>query len=419
MELNELFEKYSIEEISQKTNIPKEKLESLKEQKWEAFRKPQLIGFLHILEREFKVDLNSTIEEVKEYFKEHAVERAIASIDMVDSTVSSEHKGYFVTKLIYLLTIIALGYAGWYYYNREAYPRIEANDANSSIVSDTINSVKNLLGMDSAKALQAPKEPQEQNSSVPKAEPKATIVVSEQNESDSKPKEQSQEEPKKQKFDITTSDEPQANNTKADSTELNSSPASKQESTQDTLKEPQEPQKEDTNSIKQAVDTLLEENDSLRQAAAKANNTKETLTLTKSNSSEENSSQDSVANTLNQEENSTLSQEENTSEANNTVASVESATIVSTAKSLWLGIYNLDTKKRATKIVRRAKPFEVDLNKGNYAIVTGHNRVKVQIGQEEKSFPKKGRVYFLLSKENGLEELSKAEYRKLTKRRAW
>ncbi len=416
MELSEFFKEHSIEDISKKTNIPKEKLESLREKKWEDFRKPQVIGFLNIIQREYKIDLSDAISEAKEYFQEHQLEKAVASIDMIDSTVLNEDKGYLLTKLIYLLTIIALAYAGWYYYNKEVEPERKVQESNSSIVSDTISSVKNLLGVDSKEVIAKStlkESKEEQNSSevaVAGENNKSSMLVSQNGSFKEERKDFSKEPPKedkKAKFDITTFE--------------NKELVQEQNSTQ-------EENIEDTNSIKKAVETLLEENDSIKQAHEQ-NKTQEAL-ATKSNASELNSSLeenttaamdkiDTVAE-LNKSNQAELLKEKNeTLENNQTTPTVELAKIVSTAKKLWIGIYNLNSKKRETKILTRKTPLELVLSKGDYAVVTGHNKFEVEIGEEKKSFPKKGKVYFLLSKKEGFKKLTKAEYRKVTKRRAW
>ncbi len=42
------------------------------------------------------------------------------------------------------------------------------------------------------------------------------------------------------------------------------------------------------------------------------------------------------------------------------------------AKKLWIGIYNLDTKKKESRIIKNS--FNFDLNEGNLVIVTGHGK---------------------------------------------
>jgi len=379
MELSELFKKHSIEEIAKKTNIPKEKLESLRDKKWEDFRKPQVIGFLNIIQREFKVDLSTEIEEARDYFRQHNVDKAIASIDMVDSTVSSEHQGYFISKLIYLLTIIALAYAGWYYYTRETSPTIEIKENNNSVVSETIDGVKDLLGMN-AKPIESMIKENEKNNSQKSAS--STQQTNEQNEQanatsslvkkENNTTEQTQKESKKEKekFNFnyaTTSQE----STK--SSEKNSTTLASQNQTAQKLEQ----------------NKTNEDNITLEQNQSEAN-----ITLAV------------------EEENQTSQSEQNTT-------LFESATIIPHAKKLWVGTYNLDTKKRANKIINRDETIELDLTKGNYAVVTGHNKVVIKVGDIEKRFPKKGKVYLLLSKDEGLKVLTRKEYRKLTKNRAW
>ncbi len=380
MEFNELFEKYSLEDIASKTNIPKEKLKNIKERNWEGFIKPQVIGFLNILKREYKVDIDHEIEEVKEFFKNKTNNKAIASIDMVDSVVSNDNEGYFLSKIIYLLTILALAYAGWYYYNKEFESSSIKTDTNSSIIAETINSVKTLVGGD-GKSLNNEVNNSLKNS---KIEIEKKDLKEEKNKINLNAQENSIKEGNK--FDIysQTKDKNESNITVVETNNTNKTIST------------------ENRNIKRVVNKLLEENKSNMQKLNESNlAVEENKTLT---------------NTLTINENNTTT---NNLEQENNTTTLELATIKSIAKSTWLGIYNLKTKKRETKLLRRNKELELNLNDGNYAIVTGHNKFKVIINNEEKLFPKRGKVYFLISKENGLKIINKKEYREVTNKKAW
>ena len=421
MELNELFEKYSIETISAKTKIPQEKLEDLKELNWEAFREPQLIGFLNIIQREYGINIDDIKEEVKAYFREHKTNKAVASIDMVDSEFSSEHKGYYITKFIYILTIAALAYAGWFYYNRETTPEIDKEESNSSVISDTIDSVKNLLGIDAdAKPTlvtikkELNKSEENNNTSIENSANSSNLVkvkpsiennsstANEENNNSAEVNKNTQE-PKKEK----NSDENIENRKFNITEEPNSTVEDKNVAIEDT-----NVATEDTNSIKKTVDILLEENDSLKNATSEKKEENKTTQIdagenNQTVSNEEENNKEEIANT--QE----LPQE------NAKVTLLEKASLISKAKALWVGIYNLDTKKRETKIIKRNKSFDLNLNDGNYAVVTGHNKFNLVTNDGTKTFPKKGKVYLLLSKDEGVKILTRKEYREITKRKAW
>jgi len=63
MSANDFFEKYSIEEISKRTKISPISLRFIKNKEYEKIPRVKFLGFIKIIEREFKVDLSHLIEE--------------------------------------------------------------------------------------------------------------------------------------------------------------------------------------------------------------------------------------------------------------------------------------------------------------------------------------------------------------------
>ena len=63
MNVDKFFEKYSIEEISQKTKISPISLKLIKNKEYEKIPKAKFMGFISIIEKEFKIDLSELREE--------------------------------------------------------------------------------------------------------------------------------------------------------------------------------------------------------------------------------------------------------------------------------------------------------------------------------------------------------------------
>ncbi len=67
----DFFEKYDIEDISKKTRIDKKDLKFLRDEDFDKMTKTKGLGFIKIIEREYKVNLSSKRDRLVEYLKEH------------------------------------------------------------------------------------------------------------------------------------------------------------------------------------------------------------------------------------------------------------------------------------------------------------------------------------------------------------
>jgi len=67
--LDNIIEKYGLDEVSKKTKVSKHNLEKLLKKEFSSFSKPRALGFISILEREYKEDLSAIKEEINEWFK--------------------------------------------------------------------------------------------------------------------------------------------------------------------------------------------------------------------------------------------------------------------------------------------------------------------------------------------------------------
>jgi hypothetical protein len=112
MQLNEILEENTIKSISQKTKISEDNLENLLARNFEVLMKTKTLGFISILEREYKADLTALREEALEYYALHKVEHSISvALPMVE-----EKKGR--SKFFLLIVLVLLGYASWYFFTQ-------------------------------------------------------------------------------------------------------------------------------------------------------------------------------------------------------------------------------------------------------------------------------------------------------------
>ena len=404
---------YSLQTIQEKTNITIENLEKLSQKDWSHFKKPQANGLISIIEREFNVDLSDLKTEANAYFDEHLEKEPECPIDLVDAATIGGSGSRILSNFITIVSLCAVGYAGWYYFvENQKEHSLDINsttyEKESGMFTDTISSVKRLLGVvsDSNKTDSNKEEKsQEQEKQESKQEPivqKQALVADTQV---STKKSITKESPKSElnnsakteikKFDITTVAQ---ESPKSDTEENQSKVLSNQESAAVNGESKAGSSRDteiDGSSVKGEVDNLLKELDA--------------------NSSEkkEVSSEDNGTVVIKSEANSSESSD---TENNNTISTITKATFNLKAKRLWLGIYNLTTNKRVNKYIKR--PFTLNVGEDKFAIVTGHNGFEIATDNGVKTFAKKGKVYFTIDKD-GIEQLNRTEYRKLTKRRAW
>ncbi len=407
---------YSLQTISDKTNISTTNLENLANKNWERLKRTQVHGFIQIIEREFNVDLSDLKAEADNYYGTHKEVLPERPIDLVDIADSSEGRGKIISNLVALVSIVAIGYAGWYYFAKDSSNNgvgtISTNTStlqnNKGMFDDTINSVKGLLG--SKKDKPGAQASQEQNSSkgIESKDTNSSKTVKEESVTVAKSENAN-------KFDITAAQNSEPKSEGSEKTEEN-------KSIRNEVNKLVGEEKPDNSSNTQNQNEALNLNEDKNATVAEnpASETKE------QNSSSENSAAEEANSSLTAEnENNTSATaedkpaniEQNTTDAAN--AAVTTATVNLKAKRLWIGVYNLNTHKKLMKTIKA--PLTLKVGEDTLAVVTGHNKFSINENGQEQSFTGKGRthkVYLLISKD-GIKEINKKEYRKITKRRAW
>jgi hypothetical protein len=112
MQLNEILEENTVKGMSQKTKISEDNLESLLARNFEVLMKTKTLGFISILEREYKADLNDLREEALAYYASHREDHAFS----VGAPMEEEKKGN--SKLFIVVVLMLLGYASWYFFTQ-------------------------------------------------------------------------------------------------------------------------------------------------------------------------------------------------------------------------------------------------------------------------------------------------------------
>jgi len=112
MQLNEILEENTIKGISQKTKISENNLENLLAANFAALKKIKTLGFISILEREYKADLSALREEALVHYSQETEENNFTVVLPVDE----EKRGK--SKLFLFIILALLASASWYFFTQ-------------------------------------------------------------------------------------------------------------------------------------------------------------------------------------------------------------------------------------------------------------------------------------------------------------
>jgi len=112
MQLNEILEENTVKGISQKTKISEDNLENLLAANFDALKKIKTLGFISILEREYKADLSALREEALAYYSQEKDEHGFTVVLPTEEEKSGK------SKLFLLVVLALLGYASWYFFTQ-------------------------------------------------------------------------------------------------------------------------------------------------------------------------------------------------------------------------------------------------------------------------------------------------------------
>jgi len=121
MQLNDLIKEYTMRDIAKKTNIAEGVIAKLSKKDFSTLKKPQALGAISIIEREYAVDLDPLRQECKEYFLNN--DNSEGGLTVI-RPIAKERR--FFPKFLSLLLLAALVYGAWYffveYYNQRINP---------------------------------------------------------------------------------------------------------------------------------------------------------------------------------------------------------------------------------------------------------------------------------------------------------
>lgn len=109
MQLNEILEENTLKSISKKTNISEEDIERLVSADFTQMKRAKALGFISILEREYKADLGTLKEQARTFYADSDEEKITLNTSAFQM---KERRGK--SKLFVLVILLLLGYALWH-----------------------------------------------------------------------------------------------------------------------------------------------------------------------------------------------------------------------------------------------------------------------------------------------------------------
>jgi len=129
--LDNIIEKYGLDAVSKKTRISKKNLEKLLKKEFSSFSKPMALGFVSILEREYKYDFSSMKEDIVKWFEENGTAN---KNNVVFPPPEDEN-----SKWIAILPIVAVAIFGFYLYQNEF---VYQNNVDRTVKKEVVTDIE-------------------------------------------------------------------------------------------------------------------------------------------------------------------------------------------------------------------------------------------------------------------------------------
>jgi hypothetical protein len=164
MQLSELLEENSTKTISLRTNISEENIEYLLKSDFGEIKRVKTLGFISILEREYKVDLDKLREEALAFYEQEGEDESVT----IGLPIVEEKKGK--SSWLWIVMLLLLAYASWFFFTqfdqsqlKSLLPFNEAKTIGSLISTDTNESseelsIKNIITADENESSETPLE---------------------------------------------------------------------------------------------------------------------------------------------------------------------------------------------------------------------------------------------------------------------
>ncbi len=171
MQLNELIEQEGVEKVAIKTTISQDNLNYLVNEKFEKLSRVKALGFLLILEREYKdLEVSELRERIKLFFEDNQPD--YDNIMVVSRTSSTNNGGFSFFKWFVILGIL-LG--GWYLYTQGSLDSLLQNITSKKDTYNDDKALENNRTVEEAKSISVTKDTQEPVSIVAPIEPKVDL----------------------------------------------------------------------------------------------------------------------------------------------------------------------------------------------------------------------------------------------------
>jgi len=137
--LETILEKYTIEVVINRTKISRKNLEKLKEKNFEGFTRPQALGFIRILEREFDENFDDLKAELDAWFKE----RPTSVAEPIFVREEPLERGGAPTRWIVGGLVVLLLLLGGYLFRKEFVSHSDENRTIENVVAEAPEAAAN------------------------------------------------------------------------------------------------------------------------------------------------------------------------------------------------------------------------------------------------------------------------------------
>lgn len=174
MQLNELIEQEGLEKVALKTTISQDNLKYMVDEKFEKLSRVKALGFLVILEREYKELESSELKnKIKLYFEENKPDHDNV---IVITEASSTNKEFSFFKWFVILGIL---FGGYYLYMQGSLEGLLQNITNKKDIYSDDAALENNITVEEAKNVSVTKDVKEPVSIVAPVEPIIDLKVEE------------------------------------------------------------------------------------------------------------------------------------------------------------------------------------------------------------------------------------------------
>jgi len=457
MQLNDIIEENSLASISAKTRLSTENLEKLFRKDFQGFRKVQALGFISILEREYRVDLSDLRAQCLAYFDEGTHEEE--SHPAMEAHHNPPHKPTSVLDMslekkrsvplkpvLVALAVIVLLYAAWQTYasGRDSVGNMETSQSqNTGFFSGIIDQAQSWIGggSDNETAMitdgEAPASQKPAANKTEQAGDTFTLPSTPNTPASAASADQTAELPPK------TNETPEETQSTAD----NAAPANPTEKTDtpspttDEMKQFGDALAAATEESDDSEDALATEVPSVAQSndgtADEQSVIKEATQKALKDAAEAKARQEAAARKRAEEEakrqaaaaaakkraaekaaRAKAAREKAAKEkAAKEKAAKKAGVVLVPRKKVWLGIVDLLTMKRSVKSGKEKVAFK-NPDGGKWIVATGHGWVTLKMYGHDMKLDD-GKKHFLLIQNGTVKEISHEKFQELNKSKVW